>query len=108
MQWLRVNRRRFVLIVLGLFAVGVTALAIADRKAAYMTLYGAGALLLVLGSAAGFGGGAAGALPGGHSSEMAKVHRSDMRQRLGWASGSYLFLIAGVLMIALGFLLNVA
>jgi hypothetical protein len=102
------TRRRLFLAFLAVCAVAMTVLAITDRKAAYMTLYGLGAILLVLGSAAGFGGGAAGALPGGHPSDFAKIARADMQQRMGWLSGSLLLLLAGVVLIGIGVLLNLA
>jgi hypothetical protein len=102
------TRRRLFLAVLAVCAVAMTVLAIADRKAAYMTLYGLGAILLVLGSAAGFGGGAAGALPGGHPSDFATIARSDVQQRMGWLSGSLLLLLAGVVLIGIAVLLNLA
>jgi hypothetical protein len=102
------TRRRLLLAVLAVCAVAITVLAVTDRKAAYMTLYGLGAILLVLGSAAGFGGGAAGALPGGHPSDFAKIARSDMQQRMGWLSGSLLLLLAGAVSIGIAVLLNLA
>jgi hypothetical protein len=102
------TRRRVFLAVLALCAVAVAVLAVIDREAAIMTLYGLGAILLALGAATGFGGGAAGALPGGHPPGMGTVARSDMRQRMGWLSGNLLLMLAGVTLIGIATLLDFA
>jgi hypothetical protein len=82
----------------------MTLLAIADREAAYMTLYLVGSILLLLGSAAGLGGGAMGRMIGGES--PSRAYRADMEQRAAWLSHNLLILLAGALLIGLGVVLN--
>jgi hypothetical protein len=82
----------------------MTLLAIADREAAYMTLYLVGSILLLLGSAAGLGGGAASRLMGGEATPRA--HRQDMDQRAAGLSMNLLILLAGALLIGLGVVIN--
>jgi hypothetical protein len=82
----------------------MTLLAIADREAAYMTLYLVGSILLLLGSAAGLGGGAVGRMIGGESASRA--YRQDVEDRAAWLSHNLLILLAGAILIGIGTVLN--
>jgi hypothetical protein len=84
----------------------MTLLAVVDREAAYMTLYLVGSILLLLGSAAGLGGGAAGRIIGGEAPTSA--YRHDMEQRAAWLSQNLLILFAGAILIGFGVLLDLA
>jgi hypothetical protein len=101
---LRITRRRVLLL---LFVLGLGVLAVVDRKAAYVTLYVLGIILLVLGSAAGMTGGVIGPLPGGEG-DAAKAYRHTMEQRAAWLSHNLLFLLAGAILIGLAVLLQLA
>jgi uncharacterized membrane protein HdeD (DUF308 family) len=93
---MRLTRRRVFLLVLALFAVGIGLLALVDRKPAYVILYVIGTILLLLGSAAGMGGGA----------DAAYGDRMD--QRLSGLSQNLLMLLAGAAFIGLAVLLQLA
>jgi hypothetical protein len=82
----------------------MTALALVDREAAYMTLYLVGALLLLLGSAAGLGGGGVAGRAFGGGEE----HREDLAQRVAGLPQNMLLLLAGAILIGIGVLLNLA
>jgi hypothetical protein len=82
----------------------MTLLAIVNREGAYMTLYLVGSILLLLGSAAGLGGGAAGRIIGGESATRA--YRDDMNERAAFLSHNLLILFAGALLIGIGVVLN--
>jgi hypothetical protein len=82
----------------------MTLLAIVDREAAYMTLYLVGSILLLLGSAAGLGGGAVGRMIGGESASSA--YRQDVEERAAWLSHNLLILLAGAALIGIGTVLN--
>jgi len=103
---LQITRRRAVLGLIGLFVLAMLGLAFADREASYMTLYLVGSILLLLGSAAGLGGGATGRIIGGESASRA--YRADMEQRAESLSLNLLILLAGALLIGLGVLINLA
>jgi hypothetical protein len=90
--------------LLAFVAAGMTALAIADREAAYMTLYLVGSILLLLGSAAGLGGGAMGRIIGGES--PSRAYRQDVEDRAAWLSANLLILLAGAILIGIGVVLN--
>jgi hypothetical protein len=94
------------LAVSALLVAGMTLLAIADREAAYMTLYLVGSILLLLGSAAGLGGGAAGRMIAGES--PSRAYREDMHERAAWLSHNLVILFAGALLVGIGVLLNLA
>ena len=81
-------------------------LAVVDRQAAYVTLYILGAIFLVLGSAAGLGGRAAGPIAGGEA-DPARVHQ-EMQQRMSSLSQNLLLLLAGAILIGFAVLLNLA
>ena len=104
---MRLTRRRRFLSVLGVFAAGMAVLALVDRKAAYVILYAIGAILFLLGSAAGMGGGVTGPILGGEA-DAARVYRRDMDQRMAWLSQNLLLLLAGAVFIALAVLLQLA
>jgi hypothetical protein len=104
---LRITRRRAFPTALALFGAAVAVLAVIDRKAAYVTLYALGVILLLLGSAAGFGGGVSGPVFGGEA-DATKVYRQDMQQRLAWLSQNLLLLLAGAILIGLAVLLQLA
>jgi hypothetical protein len=101
---LQITRRRAVVGVVGFFVLAMLALAIADREASYMTLYLVGSILLLLGSAAGLGGGAMGRMIGGEPATRA--YRADIEQRAASLSMNLLILLAGALLIGLGVLIN--
>jgi hypothetical protein len=101
---LQITRRRWVLAVVGLFVLAMLGLAVADREASYMTLYLVGSILLLLGSAAGLGGGAMGRMIGGES--PSRAYRNDIEQRAASLSMNLLILLAGALLIGLGVLIN--
>jgi hypothetical protein len=101
---LRITRRRVLLLLL---VLGIGVLAIIDRKAAYVTLYALGIILLVLGSAAGMTGGVTRPIPGGEG-DAAKVYRDTMEQRAAWLTHNFLFLLAGAILIGLAVLLQLA
>jgi hypothetical protein len=84
----------------------MTLLAIVNREGAYMTLYLVGSILLLLGSAAGLGGGAAGRIIGGES--PSRAYRKDMDERAAFLSHNLLILLAGAILIGIGVLLNLA
>jgi hypothetical protein len=104
---LRITRRRAVLGVLGFFILAMLGLALADRESAYMTLYVIGAILLLLGSAAGMGGGFTGAMIG-REGNPARAYREDMQDRAAGLSLNLLIMLGGALLIGLGVLLNLA
>lgn len=104
---MRITRRRVFLSLLALSAVALAVLAVVDRKAAYVPLYVVGAILFLLGSASGFGGGVTGPIPGGEA-DAAKVYRHGMEQRAAWLSTNLLLLLAGAICIGLAVLLQLA
>jgi hypothetical protein len=104
---LRTTRRRRFFVVIAAFAAGVAVLAVLDRKAAYVTLYILGAILLVLGSAAGLSGGVARPIAGG-AADTARAYREDMQQRRASLSQNLLLLLAGAIVIGVAVLLNLA
>jgi hypothetical protein len=104
---LQITRRRAVLGVIGLFVLAMLGLALASREASYMTLYVVGAILLLLGSAAGMGGGIAGPLIS-REANPARSYRKGMEERAEGLSLNLLILLAGALLIGLGVLINLA
>jgi hypothetical protein len=90
--------------VFALVVAGMTLLAIVNREGAYMTLYLVGSILLLLGSAAGLGGGAMGRMIGGES--PSRAYRQDVEDRAAWLSHNLLILLAGAALIGIGVVLN--
>jgi hypothetical protein len=101
---MRFTRRRVFLLVLVLFAVGIGLLALVDRKPAYVILYVIGTILLLLGSAAGMGGGAT-ALG---QSDPGTAFGDRMQQRMSGLSQNLLLILAGAVFIAFAVLLQLA
>jgi hypothetical protein len=104
---LRASRRRAFFVALAVFAAGIALLAVVDRKAAYVTLYILGVILLVLGSAPGLGAGVIRPIAGGEA-DAARAYRHDMHQRVASLSQNLLLLLAGAILIGLAVLLNLA
>jgi hypothetical protein len=103
---LAITRRRAVLGLIGGFVLAMLLLAIVDREASYMTLYVVGAILLLLGSAAGIGGGGMAGQFLSRDENPAGAHRETMDNRAAGLAMNLVILLAGALLIGLGVVIN--